>query len=113
MGIAYLSQAHNTLPRQHPYWYTTQDLNVAGDWKDQWEMYTSNMDGARIRLNSGFDRLVWDYNHHDGSVTAKLIYDCIIHSSLHPIESPLQALIWSCNIPRKISCFIWLTLNNH
>ena len=112
MGIAYLSQAHNSFPGQHPYWYTVEDLDVAGDWKDQWDIYTSYLEGARIRLNSGTDRLTWDYNQNDGSITAKLIHDCIIHSSLHPTASPLLTLIWSCNFPMKIRCFIWLTLHN-
>ena len=34
LGVTYLSQAHNTLPGQHPYWYIAEDLNVAGEWKD-------------------------------------------------------------------------------
>ena len=112
MGIAYLSQAHNSLPGQHPYWYTVEDLNVVGYWKDQWEIYTSYLEGARIRLNSCIDCMTWDYNQNDGSVNVKLIYDCIIHSSLHPNASPLLTLIWSCNLSMKIICFIWLTLHN-
>ena len=30
LGISSLSQAHNILPGQHPYWYTVEDLNITG-----------------------------------------------------------------------------------
>ena len=112
LGISTLSQAQNVLLGQHSYWYTTDDLNIAGDWKVLWEEFTSNLEGARIRLNSCSDRLVWDYNHVNGSVIANLIYDSIVYASSPPIGCPLLALVWSGIMPLKISCFIWLTLEN-
>ena len=102
----------NVFPGQHPYWYTADDINIAIDWKVLWEEFTSNLEGARIRINSCSDRLVWDYNHVDGSITANLIYDSIVYASSPPIGCPLLALVWSGIMPLKISCFIWLTLEN-
>ena len=48
LGISTLSQAHNILPGQQHYWYTTEDLNIDGDWKLLWENYMSSMECARI-----------------------------------------------------------------
>ena len=92
-GITTLSQAHNIMPGQQPYWYTSYYLNIDGEWKLLWENYTSSLEGARIRLSPRSDILVWDYNHSDGSVTAELVYDNIIYSSSLSIGIPLQALI--------------------
>ena len=67
---------------------------------------------GRIRLNSSPDTLVWDHNKNNGSATSKLVYDYIVQSSHPLVGSNLQALIWSGILPTKISCFIWLVLEN-
>ena len=112
LGISTLSQAHNILPGQHHYWYTTEDLNIDGDWKLLWENYTSSVESVKIRLSTRSDNLVWDYNKYDGSVTTELVYDYIVHHSCPPIGIPLHALIWFVILPNKISCFVWLALAN-
>lgn len=70
------------------------------------------MEGARIRLSSSTDKLVWEYNRSEGSVTAELVYDSIIFSSSSLIGFPLQALILSGILPKKIRCSVWLALAN-
>ena len=36
-GIVSLNHAHNTLPGLHNYWYSTEDLDIVGDWKLAWD----------------------------------------------------------------------------
>ena len=70
------------------------------------------MEGTRIRLSSSTDKWVWQYNRPEGSVTAELVYDSIIFSSSSLIGFPLQALILSGILPKKIRCSVWLALAN-
>ena len=65
-----------------------------------------------IRLDSHPDTLLWDYNKHDGSITAKLVYDCIVHSFSPQANSSFLSKLWAGSLPRKICCFIWLALQN-
>ena len=73
LGITALIHAQNILPGHCNYRYTSEDLNIAGDWKYAWENYTRCLEHGRIRLNSLADSLVWDHNKHDGNVTAELV----------------------------------------
>lgn len=65
-----------------------------------------------IRLNSQSDTLIWAYNKFDGSISAKMVYDNIIHSSSPRAGSRLLTHICTGSLPWKISCFIWLALMN-
>ena len=107
-----LSQARNIIPGSHQYWYTAEDLYIAGEWKIAWDSYTRGPELDRIRLNPLSNTLVSDYNRSDGSISAKLVYDSIIQSSSPPAGNRLLALIWSGILPIKISYFIWLALEN-
>ena len=62
LGITTLSQARNILPGLHQYWYTAEDLCIAGEWKIAWDNYTRGLEYGRIRLNSQSNSLVWDHN---------------------------------------------------
>ena len=75
LDITSLSQAHNTLLGSHRYWYTAEDLCVAGDWKLIWDSFMRSLEIGGIHLDSQPDILLWDYNKHDGSITAKLVYN--------------------------------------
>ena len=112
LGITILSQARNILPGLHQYWYMAEDLCIAGEWKIAWDNYTRVLEYGRIRLNCQSDYLVWDHNKSDGSVSAKLVYDCIVQSSSSLTGKRLLALIWSGILPKKISCFVWLAMEN-
>ena len=112
LDISTLSQARNIVPGTHHYWYTAEDLCIAGDWKIAWDNYTRGLELGRIRLNPLSDSLVWDHNRSDGSVSAKLVYDSIVQSSSPPTGNILLALIWFGILPTKIGCFIWLALEN-
>ena len=58
LGITTILQAHNIPPGLHQYWYTAEDLCVAGEWKNTWDNYTRGIEYGRIRLNSQLDSLV-------------------------------------------------------
>ena len=107
-----LSQARNILLGSRPYWYTTEDLCIAGEWKTAWDCYTRGLELGRIRLNLLSDTLVWEHNRSNGLVSSKLVYDCIFHTLSPSAGNSLLALIWSGILPTKISCFSWLVLEN-
>ena len=67
---------------------------------------------GRIRLNTMPNSLIWDHNRSSGSALAKVVYDYIVQSSLPPAGNSLHALNWFGILPTKISCFIWLVLEN-
>ena len=52
LGIKTLSHAQNILPGQHHYWYTAEDLCIAGEWKIAWDNFTRGLEYGRIRLSS-------------------------------------------------------------
>ena len=112
LDITSLSQARNTLPDSQHYWYSTEDLCIAGEWKEAWEAYTRGLELCGIRLTSQSDTLLWAFNKHDGSISAKLVYDCIVKSYSPLSGSRLHSYIWVGTLPRKIGCFIWLVLRN-
>ena len=43
LDIRTLSQAHNTLPDAQHYWYTAEELGIAGEWKEVWDDYTAGL----------------------------------------------------------------------
>ena len=90
----------------------TEELCIDGAWKDAWDAYTRGLELCGIRLSSQSDTLLWEFNKHDGSISTKLIYECIMNSLLPPSSSRLHTFLWSGTMPKKIGCFIWLVLRN-
>ena len=43
LDITTLSQARNILPGSHQYWYTVEDLCIAGEWKIAWDSYMKGL----------------------------------------------------------------------
>ena len=89
-----------------------EDLCVTGDWKIIWDSFMQSLEIGGIRLNTLSNSLIWDFNKHDGAVTAKLVYDCIVHSFSPRDGSRLLSNLWTGSLPRKICCFIWFALQN-
>ena len=58
-GIATLHQAQNTLMGTHGYWFSAEDLDIGGAWKDAWDVYTKGLEQGKIHLNSISDSLLW------------------------------------------------------
>ena len=112
LNITTLSQAHNTLPDSQSYWYTADELCINGAWKDACDKYTRGQELCGIRLSSQSYTLLWAFNKHDDSISAKLVYECIVNSRLPPPGSRIHTFLWSGSIPKKIGCFIWLILRN-
>ena len=112
LDITSLSQARNTLPNSQHYWYSAEDLCIAGACKDAWEAYTRGLELCGIRLTSQYETLLWAFNKHYGSISAKLVYECIVKSFSPSFGSRLHSYLWSSTLPRKIGCFIWLVLRN-
>ena len=52
LDITTLAQAHNIHPGSLHYWFTVEDLYIAGDWKLAWDTYTWGLEMGRIRLHA-------------------------------------------------------------
>ena len=102
LDIVSLSQAHNTLPRLHKYWYTAEELCIAGDWKLIWDSFTRILELGGIRLNTHSDSMIWAYNKNDGSVSTKLVYDSIVRTYAPSAGSRLLKHIWTGALPSKV-----------
>ena len=90
----------------------TEELCIDGAWKDAWDAYTRGLELWGICLSSQSDTLLWEFNKHDGSISAKLVYECIVNSVLPPSGSRLHTFLWSGMMSKKIGCFIWLVFRN-
>ena len=52
------------------------------------------------------DALTWSFKKSDGTVSAKLIYECIILASSPPVGSRLLAFVWNNVLPRIFFIFM-------
>ena len=59
----------------------TDELELGGHWKIEWELYTHSLSALGIRLTSHEDRLVWSAIKNNGKVTAKMAYMYIMERS--------------------------------
>ena len=89
-----------------------EELYIVGDWKLSWYSFTRSLELGGIRLNTQSDSMIWAYNKYDGSVSAKLVYDSIVHTYAPSVGSKLLKHIWTGALPNKISYFNWLSLMN-
>ena len=71
LDISTLSQAHNSLPNAQSYWYTIDDLDLGGTYKQAWNVYIEGLLCGGIRLSERPDALVWDYNNKKGNYLCK------------------------------------------
>ena len=112
LNIGTLSQTHNSLSNSQSYWYTAEDLDLGGSYKQIWNAYTEGLFCAGIRLSDCPDDIVWDYNKKKGTISARDAYDCIVHSCSASVANHVDSFLWTKALPKKISCFIWLALRN-
>ena len=111
-GICTLDQARNHTSCAQSYWLSAIDLDLQGEWKMLWDSYIAGMEYGRIRLSDPCDSLLWSYNHYVCSLSAAQGYECIASSLCSVGQPPVLDLLWDFNIPKKIVCFIWLTVRN-
>ena len=112
LEIKTLAQVHNTLPDAYQYWYTAEELLLAGEWKDIWNSFVRHLVQNGIRLTDEPDSLLWEFNKKDGKLSAAKAYECIVRSHNPVLGSPLYTSLWSKSLPCKIGCFLWLVLRN-
>ena len=110
LEICTLAQAHNLLPDAQHYWYTANELGLAGSWKATWNDYTEGLVSGGIHLSSSADSLVWDFNKKEGTISARFPYECIINSFTPLDGTSIDSLLWNGALPCKIGCFIWLVI---
>ena len=81
----------------HGYWFSAEDLDIGGVWKDAWEVYTKGLEQGIIHLNSPADSLLyWAHKKKEGNVSAALVYDLIVKSLSIPICDKVYGNIWCC-----------------
>ena len=106
LGITYLAQAQNleVVGTDGPYWYSTSDLLLGGDWAAQWSSYVKGLTHGGIRIGHAEDKLLWIYDEQMGKVTAKKAYDLIVCNHRTIMENDIILKIWHFNIPHKLKC---------
>lgn len=67
---------------------------------------------AGIHFTEDSDHLVWEDNPLQGSVSAKLAYNILMEDIGDNVVTGLRRILWSDKLPLKISCFIWLCMEN-
>ena len=107
-GIVSLAQARNHTSSATGYWFTTDELDLGGEWKILWDNFIRGLEFSRIRLTDKRDSLLWSQNNYVGPLTAEKGYDCILSVSRSDLLEPDLAFLWKQKIPLKIVCFTWL-----
>ena len=107
-GIFSLAQARNQTPFASGYWFSTEELNLVGEWKALWDNLIRGLDYGRIHLSDHNDSLIWSHKNYVGPLIAAEGYDCIFSDSSSEIHEPVLEFIWTLNIPLKIAFFTWL-----
>ena len=77
-GISSLAQARNQTSFSTGYWFSSEDLDLTGEWKKVWDNFIRGLEYGRIRLSDQQDTLLWSFNKYVGSITASVGYECIL-----------------------------------
>ena len=59
-GISSLAQAPNQSSLSAGYWFSSEDLDLSGEWKIAWDNYTRGLEFGRIHLNNQIDTFFMD-----------------------------------------------------
>ena len=94
------------------YWFTIEDLELAGEWVEEWSQFTKYMYGVGTRLSMVQDDLIWSFNKAIGKFKAKDDYSFITKSLNEPTCNWWHKYLWEWQIPSKIECFVCLCLEN-
>ena len=93
-GISTLDQVRNKTSFAADYWFTTEELDLCGEWKFLWEKYIRGLEYNRIRLNALNDSLLWSHSNYVGPITAAKGYDCISASSNSEDRNSVIDSLW-------------------
>ena len=113
-GITHLTHAQNLDGEaQGPnYWYTAEDLHLAGEWVEKWSDFVQGLSHGGIKIHNTEDTLLWLQNPKNGMVTANSAYELIVSRNLPLAHHSFYTQIWHFSIPQKIKRFIWLVIKN-
>lgn len=93
-------------------WLSAADLGLPSAHRGEWEAYRFSLMAAGIHFTEDSDHLVWEDNPLQGSVSAKLAYNILMEDIGDNVVTGLRRILWSDKLPLKISCFIWLCMEN-
>ena len=111
-GISCLAQAQKLdgLAVGYNGWLSAHDLDLGGEWVEQWTSFVKGLSHGGIRIGESKDSLLWRYDRVSGMFSAKNAYEFIISNLLSPPSKCVISQIWNFNIPPKLKCFTWLVL---
>ena len=76
-GISTLAQARNQTSLATGYWFSSEDLDLFGEWKIAWDIFIRGLEYGHIRLNNQIDTISWSHLNYSGPLTAAEGYKCI------------------------------------
>ena len=91
---------------------TADELELGGQWKDEWELYVHYLRALGIILSTQEDCWAWSFNKKNGKVTTKLAYKYIMENSKNLQQNRFWNTFGKWKIPMKTKCFSWLKLMN-
>lgn len=79
----------------------------------EWDDFVLKLNRYGISLKNTEDKLIWNQNVGEGSVTARLAYNCIMELDQYLEHIWWANLIWGSHFALKISCFMWLYIKKN
>ena len=92
------------------HWFSSEDLDLIGEWKAAWDNYIRGLEYGRIRLSNQNDSILWSHNNFTGALSAAEGYKCLFSNISSENNDSVLKILWSLNIPLKLKCFIWLLI---
>ena len=107
-GISYLAQAQKQIGNSLGLngWYTACDLDLGGEWVDQWTTFIKGLTHGGIKIRNTEDSLLWMYDKKSSLVTPRKAYELIVSESLPLTNQGILTQVWHYTISQKIKCFI-------
>ena len=98
-GICTLAHARNQTSFATGYWFSSEDLDLIGEWKTTWDNFIRGLEYGRIRLNNHNDSISWSHNKYTGPLTGAKGYKCIFSDICSEINDSVLKILWTLNVP--------------
>ena len=93
-------------------WKSSSELGLDGSFVEEWNGYVLALNCVGICLSYHQDTIVWDWDESVGQVLAKIDYNYILSLFIPLSNRWWKNQLWKWKVPTKLSCFIWLCLEN-
>lgn len=93
-------------------WLNSVDLGLIGRVASEWDGYILRLQTAGITVSKEPDCLVWDWKDSNEDISAQRAYDFLVQDRVSRSNCWWFKYLWHWRIPLKLSCFMWLCLEN-